>query len=178
MPCAVCERWVEPLSRLLGLRWRGHIIVASAADSGDDLFSHSGFCPRSQYSDLRVWIAQQMRLAAPTMIFYTNDGRSPLGDSMQVGDLDQVVVDVLLDSGWMRWRRCECRPPPDYIRRVTVGPSRTDQHSWYFICDDCQGRNPILRWYGNIDRDGIASEWDSESGDEWDDWDRISWFGG
>ena len=176
MPCAVCERWIEAISRILTLRWRGDVVVGLGAFSGEEVVSVNGLDHQTEYRELRANIANHLteRYWPPTMTFYKDD--QVLGDRTQLGDLDQVLVKVVEQSGWMRWRLCECEPPPDYIRRVTISPRH--QRQWYFICDDCQGRNPILRWYGNIDRDGIASEWDSESGDEWDDWDRISWFGG
>ena len=163
MPCAVCERWIEAISRILTLRWRGDVVVGLGAFSGEEVFSINGLSHQTEYSQLRVNIAAHLRLAAPTMTFYTNDARRPLGDRMQLGDLDQVVVNVVEQSGWLRWRLCECEPPPDYIRRVTISPRH--QRQWYFICDDCQARQPHLRGYVNINFEGVEST-GSESSDE------------
>ena len=160
MPCAVCERWIEAISRILTLRWRGDVVVGLGAFSGEEVVSFYGFTRESQYVELRVRIASALanqggerfwRLRG-LMTFYKDD--QVLGDRTQLGDLDQVLVKVVEQSGWLRWRLCEQRPPPDYIRRWTIYTDLWASHQWYFICDDCQEREPLFQGYGRIDDRG------------------------
>jgi hypothetical protein len=161
MPCSVCERWIEETSRIIILRWFDNIIIGFAAFSGEEVVSFDGLDHKTECSEVRVHIANHLRISAAKLTCYKYG--QVMSNSMPLGDLDEVIVKVVEKSGWLRWRLCECEPPPDFIRRVTISPRH--QRQWYFICDECQARHPHLQAYWNINCEGHASS-GSEGSDE------------
>ncbi len=173
MPCAVCERWVDPEIRMVALQWSGDMIVGLAL-SGERVVSVGGLSHQSSYRDLRRCLAYELRAHIPQRVsFYKRDealeGELELGD-MLIGDLEHVVAKVVVTSGWLRWRLCQCEPPPDWRRRVTIWKSEEPEEllrqpqQWFFICEECERRNQGLYFvsYKYVNFDGNLSSGSGE----------------
>ena len=81
---------------------------------------------------------------------------------------EEVMVQVR--GEWLRWKKCEMSPPPDYLKHVTYGSVRNAHGVFFFYCESCRREQIHLNGYENINGEGdasTASESESFAFDYW-----------
>ena len=167
---------MDPEIRMVVLQWSGDMMIVGLAPSGEKVVSIRGLKHQSSYIYLRRGIVRELLggwASLKRVVLYKSGQavQKQIADGslqMPIGDLEHVVAKVVVNSGWLRWRLCECEPPPDYIRRVTVWthPRRRVRQQWFFICEDCQRRDPGHYFMSsmNVNAEGNASTAESSFG--------------